>query len=159
MSTYVALEAPLVPYGSKQCGNCLEIKPLREFYGQHDNRKDATYPSSQCKDCENSKPRNRTLPRVLRNRARNRATALLIERRREEFEALLEQETEKVWAEHQEISKVSKEAIPRLKPGARREGQTVLERIDVARCTVCHTNHDRGHVCPVCGHRDEESGT
>jgi ribosomal protein L32 len=36
-------------------------------------------------------------------------------------------------------------------PGARKEGQSAIDRIDVARCAHCAKHHDRNHVCPKCG--------
>jgi hypothetical protein len=30
-------------------------------------------------------------------------------------------------------------------------GETVVDRIDVARCGSCARHHDRGHECAVCG--------
>ena len=133
------------------CSVCNEAKPGREFY-IHSNGHGGRNRSRQCRVCENATPRKATRARVIGRRARQRATAALLERFALEFEILLMQERKAVEAEYDQLG----EGVV-LRPGPRREGQTTIERIDVARCKSCHTNHDRGHRCPACGSTQEET--
>lgn len=41
--------------------------------------------------------------------------------------------------------------VATLKPGPRKPGEDVTDRLDVARCPECRAHHDRGHVCKACG--------
>lgn len=138
---------------SKPCSRCSAVKPLAEFYpdpnGKHGRK-------SICRTCQNQ--RQPTQARMLRNRARKRANAILAERHRAEFLQLLEAETEKAWAEHEQLEAAAAArgqhdaAVARLKPGPKRQDETdVTQRLDVARCPTCHTHHDSAHVCPNCG--------
>jgi len=121
----------------KTCNKCHEVKPRDEFYPDH----------GKCKDCENSRPRERKLTKFIRSRARNRATAELVARHQDEFNALLDLYTEECAKEAEELGG---ETV-RLRPGKRRSGQTTVDRVDVGRCPECAKHHDRGHVCPNCG--------
>lgn len=146
-------EEPDVPAGSKPCTRCTQVKPLAEFYpdpsGKHGRK-------SICRTCQNQ--RQPTQARMMRNRGRKRANAILAQRHRAEFQQLLEQETEKAWAEHERLVAEAEArgqhdaAVARLKPGPKRQEETdVAQRLDVARCPKCHTHHDEQHVCPSCG--------
>ena len=135
---------------TKECNTCKAVKPLSEFY-LHDNGRGSKFRASDCRDCSNSRPRVATPARVINRRARQRATAILLEEHQDRFVELLAQERRVAEAEYYLLGE---DAV--LKPGPRREGQDVLERIDVARCRRCHTHHDRGHTCPACGATEEE---
>jgi hypothetical protein len=103
---------------------------------------------------DTTQPRRRTPARVIRNRARHRATALLLEEYQTRFQVLLTQEQRVATNEAAMLLAMGDGAVDNvvlLRPGMRLEGQTPGERIDVARCKRCHTNHDAGHVCPRCG--------
>ena len=89
---------------------------------------------------------------MLRNRARHRATAALIQAHADEFETLLADATDEVRAEAEALAEHGAEGqMTRLRPGPRRRGQDVAERLDVARCPECAGHHDRGHICTNCG--------
>lgn len=113
-----------------------------------------------------------TLPRLVDQRARRRATQELMKRHRAEFDGLLAQFRLEAAAEAEELARVAAanraqrpspsehhastpepvaDDPPRLMPGARLAGQSALDRIDVARCSVCAKSHDRNHVCTKCG--------
>lgn len=69
----------------KRCITCGTNKPLGEFYERADAIDGLR---SDCKACNNARPRRSTLNRVLRSRARARATRDLINTHRDEFDAL-----------------------------------------------------------------------
>lgn len=144
----------------RACGTCGKEKPVGEFYS-HDNGHGSVVSGKHCRDCENSRPRRPTVARAVRNRARHRAFQRLAEEQQERFAVLLEEETAKAQHEHDVLQAIGGLPDPtevvRIKPGPKREGQSVLERIDVARCRRCHTHHDRGHTCPSCGSTEEEN--
>lgn len=136
---------------TKECTTCRETKPLTDFYATKAGRHGR---ASKCTTCHNKRPVTPT--RLLRNRARNRAYALLADTHPTEFARLFETELAKAVAEHQRIKDAAAgnpdAATARLRPGPKREGQSdVTERIDVARCQTCHTHHDAAHECPTCG--------
>lgn len=98
-----------------------------------------------------------TTARLVDQRARRRATQLLIDLHKAEWTQLLAQERAFAEAEVAEIERAAAatghevtEPV-RLKPGARLPGQAAVDRIDVARCPLCVASHDRGHTCPSCG--------
>jgi len=159
----VAAAAP-----TRKCTACGQLKPVDEFYRRHrDGRTSKICP--RCRDCDNTRTRSRTEARVVRVRARHRAVADLIANHRAEFDALLERHALAARAEasalataaaqqhadsadhHPHATPHPAEELPRLRPGPRRPGQTVTERLDVARCAQCVKHHDRGHTCPNCG--------
>jgi ribosomal protein L32 len=138
---------------TRTCSRCGADKPLEEFYLQEAGRGGRM---SQCRTCNNS--RRPTASRLVRNRARSRAYAVLAERHPTEYAGLLEQETVKAQAEHDRITaeaaaKGNHDATTaRIKPGPKRQGETsTVERIDVARCPNCQTHHQADHQCPGCG--------
>lgn len=143
----------------KTCTKCRTEKPLTDFYG--DRRRDDGR-CSWCKTCMDSAERKRptTDARTLRNRARNRATQQLIANHRTEYDDLVTAELALVTAEAADLGTApacdthpTKRSIPLLRPGARRAGQTVADRVraDVGTCPRCISFHDRGHRCGVCG--------
>lgn len=151
----------------KKCPGCEQDLPLGEFYvaktGKHGR---ATY----CKTCENSRKRPATSGKVNRNRARHRAVSDLIDAHPEEFEEyfaarLREAEIEAVALtaaaadlprhNHAPVVAPKTPQPVRLKSGPRRDGQSIAERIDVARCGECQSHHDRGHKCLMCGSSPE----
>lgn len=140
----------LAQVATKLCPACDTHKPLEDFYQQGER----IHPN--CRKCENAKPRTRSAKRAANQRARQRATAKLIRRHLPEFEALKALCLVEVEREMAELAEAAPEhlddqqVVP-LKPGQRMEGETVVDRIDVARCTDCHRHHDRGHECPMCG--------
>lgn len=136
---------------SKACTNCQETKPLGEFYPD-DNNRDGR--ASWCRTCNNR--RQPTQTRMLRNRARNRASAALVKAHPDEFERLYAIEFQKAEVEHQRLVTAAAGRpdadVARLKPGPKRSDEDdVTQRLDVARCPSCHTHHDDKHVCPNCG--------
>lgn len=138
----------------KRCTRCGEEKALSEFY-KHPSTKDGKAP--HCKKCDNSRSRKTTATKINRIRARHRAVADLIEMYSEEFQALLAIRVAEATEEAEALASepAAKEHYDggpvRLKPGKRMPGQTVADRIDVARCPHCIKHHDRGHVCASCG--------
>lgn len=105
-----------------------------------------------------------TQARLIDQRARRRADQALKNNHRQEWDRLYyafvaEAEAEAVQIAaaapapthvHTDVPSAPPEP-PRLKPGARLAGQSVIDRIDVARCNVCVKYHDRGHRCAQCG--------
>ena len=143
-------------------GGCGQIKPATEFY-EHSNGKGGgkTWRRRICRDCENKRQRKATPARTIRNRARHRALQRLAAHHPRLFDQLYNEELGKAEQEHAILQAIGAYTVPegesvRLRPGPKREGQQVIERIDVARCQRCHTNHDRGHTCPNCGSTEEE---
>lgn len=156
-----------LPVQTRSCNTCRESKPVGEFYGRN----------TKCKDCDNARPRERSLSKIVRVRGRHRAVAELIKRHEPEFRQLLEVCTDQAAQEAEELAASaavrSAVATPgpcatasvaspepaaaaspaplRLKPGQRRPGQTPTDRIDVGRCAECIGHHDRGHTCTNCG--------
>lgn len=137
---------------TRVCTGCETEKPLTDFYQQ------TTGPGgymSQCIRCNNDRPP--TVSRIIRNRARSRTYSILAERHRAEFEQLLAEQVEVARAEHERLAAAAASAgqhdapVARLRPGMKRDGETVTDRLDVARCPSCHTHHDAGHECPSCG--------
>lgn len=137
----------------RTCTKCDTTKPLDEFYevvGGRDGR------MAHCRTCNNHRPPTPT--RAIRQRARGRAYAELVNRHRDEFEQILDEFTIAAAAEHAQLQQVAAStrshdvSVPRLKPGPRRNtDSSVIDRLDVARCATCHGFHDRGHVCDTCG--------
>lgn len=73
------------PVNVKRCAVCRTDKPLSEFYERADAIDGLR---SDCKACNNARPRRSTLDRVLRSRARTRATRDLLDTHRDQFDAL-----------------------------------------------------------------------
>lgn len=140
---------------TKRCGKCGKVKRLEEFHNDS-NRSDGK--QNRCKTCTNAYvSRKPTTARMVRNRARQRARAELVVRHQQEFDDLYEVEYELAMAEARALAALPEAQEhyagepPRLRTGARQVGQSALDRLDVARCSRCSTNHDRSHVCPNCG--------
>ena len=146
------------PQQQKTCESCEKKKPLEEFYFSGPGRK---WRKGICRDCDNSRPRAMTITKAIRNRARHRAAERLIKAYPMEFTRLFEDEIVKTAHEQAVLQAIGAEESPgtvvRLRPGKRRPGQEVEHRIDTATCRRCHITHDRGHVCPNCGHTEEEN--
>lgn len=138
----------------KRCSLCTETKPLDAF-GKMSASKDGRYP--QCLDCRKGKQSKPTARAVLRSRAQARAHRDLKEAHEGEFAVLLAFRLAEVKAEAAELAETPEAAehftgtVPRLTGGRRRESQTALDRIDVARCPDCVRHHDGGHACGTCG--------
>lgn len=132
----------------KQCPKCGETKPLRTaFYKGR---------SGWCKKCTNSRPKKQTSARLLRTRARNRATQALAKHHPEEFRVLYEQFLENCQIEAEVLDAVADrfggDAV-RLLPGRRGPGQDPADRINEqwhSNCTLCSEYHGTGHICPHC---------
>lgn len=109
---------------------------------------------------EERRARTASEAKVVRRRARQRAAQLIIERHREEYDRLVDQEVRVAWAEVAMFKAVA--PIPDgaktvlLRSGRRKPEEAPIHRIDTATCRRCHTSHDRGHVCPSCGSSEEE---
>jgi hypothetical protein len=73
------------PVTTKRCTICGTDKPLDEFYERPDAIDGLR---NDCKACNNARPRQSTLDRVLRSRAHARATRDLIKEHRDQFDAL-----------------------------------------------------------------------
>ena len=139
--------------GEKECHVCGEVKPLSDFY-----RRASSFDGHEhrCKRCGNTRKRQ-TLPRLVRTRARQRATQDLVRAHREEFRALYEQRLADALDEADRLAVAPESAQtfepgepPRLRPGQRGEGQEPVDRIDTAWCKRCKAYHERGHECFDC---------
>lgn len=136
----------------RTCSSCETEKPIDDYYVQSNGPGGRM---SQCIKCNNDRPP--TEARIVRQRARSRATMQLIEVHRDEFTRLIEAETVKARAEHAALTAAAEAAgnhdaaVARLRPGPRRAGEDSADRLDVARCRSCHTHHDADHECPSCG--------
>lgn len=164
--------APPEAKPGKRCTKCGETKPRDQFYaatGAADGL------ASHCSACNNHRPV--TPSRLVRNRAMHRATAILIERHRAEWEAIKAQCVIEAQAEHDRLVAEAAQrghpdaSVARLKPGPRRtvhseiteaavptgpaRRESVVERLDVARCPHCHRYHDAEHACSHCGDTPE----
>jgi hypothetical protein len=137
---------------TRRCTACEQTKPLTEFYLR---RVDGDDRITRCRDCDNSRPRRRNTGKIVRVRARHRATAELVKRHDAEFRDLLEYFTTVVTDEAAMLAsnnpEVAAAETPRLRPGAARKGQSRPQRVDLARCAHCIRHHDRGHACAKCG--------
>jgi hypothetical protein len=115
---------------------------------------------------ERNRHRPYTEDRAVRNRARHRAVAALVELHRDEFERLYANEMDVAVAEAARIrehvaptpvatssAKPREVLATRLRPGPRPAGLPFTDRIrdDVGACPRCAVHHDTGHRCPVCG--------
>lgn len=131
----------------KRCSRCGLEHPVTEFW------KNSTTPDGLarwCKDCANTKKRDATPDRIARNRARHRARARLADMFPHQYRALYDAAFAAALDEVGRLGDVVGGQPVRLRTGARREGQTVVDRIDVAWCVECHHYHDAGHKCPTC---------
>ncbi len=154
-----AVETALL--ADKPCGKCGQTKPLDEFH-RDVRARDGRY--TVCKQCVSARPYKPTHLRVVKTRARHRAMAELVHRHAGEFAILLERCTHEAEAEAARIAavpaaqRVYGAAEPvRLRRGRPAEGETLMDRIDVGRCSECATHHDRGHACPYCGAQPHEA--
>jgi len=111
-----------------------------------------------------------TTARLVDQRARGRADTRLRKRHQQEWNELYVEEKALAEMEAGRLAIVAREKAaaapppaehvheepavpepPRLKTGRRNEGESAIDRLDVARCPFCRASHDRGHVCPRCG--------
>lgn len=100
-----------------------------------------------------------TEARLVDQRARGRATQALINNHREEYEQLLAaykaeaiEELELLPAPAASPEHPTRPPAPvRLKPGPRKAGEAVTDRVDVGNCPFCRAYHDNGHRCQRCG--------
>lgn len=144
------------PPGWRICRVCGEGQKVEEFYDSHDQAGHVVR-NNTCRSCANTAPRKRTTARTLNKRARDLALKWLLDENQDRFAELMTMALREVRKEHAHLVEASggdEDVI--LKPGPKRRGEGILDRIDVARCTACHTHHDRGHVCPRCGNSTEE---
>lgn len=138
----------------RRCNRCERVKPITEFYEKGDG-----FRQPMCRDCDNARPRTRGIKKIVRVRARHRATAELVKRHRAEFGDLLEYFTATATEEADQLAAAMaaerqdqpEDGIPRLRPGLTRKGQSAVQRLDRARCPECTRHHDRGHACALCG--------
>lgn len=134
----------------RTCCTCEIEKPIDDFYRQERGRGGRM---PQCIKCNNARPPTKV--RMLRNRARSRAVAVLAQRHPAEYEALYAEQLVAAEAEYDQLQAAAAgnhdSSVPRLRPGPVREGETKLDRLDVARCVRCRTHHDAEHECPNCG--------
>jgi hypothetical protein len=142
---------------TRRCNKCGQIKPVEEFYRRHTDGSSAKR-TPCCRDCDNVRPRSRTANRIIRVRARHRAVAELTKRHSVEFRDLLDWFTKTAFEEAAQLAiapaateTYQQNQTVRLRPGPKRQGQDVEDRIDVARCAECIGYHDRGHRCENCG--------
>lgn len=100
-----------------------------------------------------------TQARLIDQRARRRATQDLIAENPERWKQLYEQHRQYATEEAEQLALAvtpnehAPKEPPRLMPGARKLGESAIDRIDVARCPFCVKHHDRGHRCSSCGQR------
>lgn len=141
----------------KRCTKCGQIKELADFYP---DRRASDGRQGWCRKCQNaSQVKKASEPRLVRNRARQRAAADLVKRHEAEFNDLYQMYWDEAMAEAKALAATPEAAQHyvsepvRLKPGARQPGEVAGDRIDVARCPHCIKHHDRGHVCAKCGAR------
>jgi ribosomal protein L32 len=146
---------------ARRCSKCHEDKPLEEF---HRDARASDGRTTTCKKCVAAKPYKPTLLRVVKTRARKRALAQLARRHPDEFRLLLSEHETKAMQEAEQIAadprarqvySGSSEPV-RLRRGRLAEGETLTDRIDVARCPQCIRYHDAGHVCANCGRSPHE---
>lgn len=144
---------------SKPCSLCGETKPLTEFHPRNDRPGKL---QSRCMTCVNDHSGRPATPRkVNTRRAHERALAELKRRHRAEFDELYREylvavEQEAAHIEAAAPAEAKHHGPVRLRPGPRKQGQKVTDRIDVARCPHCIGHHDRGHTCQVCGAKPGE---
>ena len=147
----------------KTCPKCKKTKPPAQFYG---DKTSGDGRSCWCKTCIDAKPRKLTNARLIRNRVRQRASQLLIELHREEFEKLhaacLQEATREAakLADDERVAAIFPKGVsPRLRPGPSRgrsadgapERVDEPARVDRTWCGTCreyHRNNHR-HVVPV----------
>lgn len=132
------------------CTKCLDTKPLDEFYTDTRAADGAT---SHCKTCQQKAISD---DKVLKTRARNRATVALVKAHKGHYNALYETALVEVYAEAEQLGTLTDpdphqpgRTVVRLKGGRRAIGETVLDRIR-EQCTRCATYHEAGHECPTC---------
>ena len=148
------------PPGYLECAACHEMKSVEAFYTHTNGKTNRPQLSRRCKDCDNGRQRQPTPTRMVRNRARNRAMAELVTLCPEMFEQLYDKHLARALREHEALTYLAAQrgdadaTVVRLRPGPPRAGQSVTERLDVARCPRCHEYHDHGHQCPSCGKED-----
>lgn len=134
----------------RTCSICDVEKPIDDFYRQAGGRAGRM---SHCIACNNRRPP--TVTRIVRNRARSRAMALLVQAHEGEFARLYERQFQVARAEHEALQQAAAgnpdAEHARLRPGPVRAGETKIDRLDVARCQRCLTHHDAEHECPDCG--------
>jgi hypothetical protein len=136
------------------CTNCKEDKQAFEFGVDPRSVKPGRQPrlKSWCRKCENTAVKPFSDTKLIRNRARTRAIALLVQENQDRLNQLIEDILPIV---RQEALAVSDEAhgVARLKPGPKRPDEQVIDRVDVARCRHCANSHDRDHECEFCGRK------
>lgn len=148
------------------CNTCEQIKPLDEFYPLRKDEPDGQR-MKRCADCERDRVaagyQNREVAanRLLRTRARNRATAALIRAHSDEFRNLLDFFTDAAETEAVLLAERARDTgageLPRLRPGPRRNRQEAEDRIktmwaEVGKCSQCTSHHSHDHACENCGH-------
>lgn len=135
---------------TRVCSICETTKPINDFYRNDRSRGGRM---AHCIACNNQRPP--TMVRICRNRARSRAVAILAQRHADEYEALYQEQYDGALREHEQLQAAAAgnpdAEHARLRPGPVREGESKLDRLDVARCVRCHTHHDAEHECPSCG--------
>ena len=140
---------------TKTCPKCKTAKALAQFYG---DKSSGDGKSCWCKTCIDAKPRRQTEARLVRNRARQRASQLLIELYREQFEALYARCLQEATGEaaalvaDERAQQLFPEGVPpRLRPGPGRESTPEVARLDTSWCETCRKYHanDHLHVVPA----------
>jgi hypothetical protein len=148
-----ALSEPVAE--EKRCANCGVVKPLADYYTKSNGRQRVH--EAWCKKCSNQRVRSNEPNRVIRNRARQRATTRLVQLNQKAFEQLMAEELAKAYVEAATLAKAPAakdhfgDRPVLLRPGARMATEGVTDRIDVGRCPDCIKSHDRGHTCLTCG--------
>lgn len=105
-------------------------------------------------DRASHKPRARSRPeRLIYNRARNRTVSVLVDRHREEFEALLKIQLAEARLEAEQLTAATGEAHSKLRAGPRPPDESLEQRV-VPLCEQCQTYHLAGHRCPTCAPAD-----
>lgn len=160
----------LPPPGTKRCPRCRETKFVDEFHAQTRRNGDIRR-QGWCKACHREdqvgQKKRLTPTKQKRTRARQRATAELLQLHYDEFRVLLEKHQAIVEAEFNAITEAAVKAgltipadgIVRLRTGIRLADQGITDRMDVARCPDCARHHDAGHVCEACGQAPSQQAT
>lgn len=142
-----------LPADTKPCTKCKVEKPCDET-GFYKDKRARDGLSSWCRECTNSQPKAQTRVRIIRNRARHRAVALLVENHPEEFGILYElcradaeEEDERLTADPETRARFGN-ATPRLRTGRRKPGEPPETRVNESWCPRCAAYHALDHHAP-----------
>lgn len=149
--------ATSVAQGFRVCPKCGKEKALNDTHWYRHKSRNGGW-QSYCRKCMNMLPKPATTARISRNRARQRASQILIERHRDEFQEIYDNEyaeaLEEAWRLAADPANAHFEgSVVRLRTGPKRqrsdEGEVrevaVQERVNVDWCPKCSMFHARDH--------------